>query len=164
MASRVLGVDPSLASTGLALLINGKVILASLITTSPKCSTAERLSEIHSSFAATLAVWVPDIAAFEDQFAGRNMKTLKLLSQVKGVLLMTCAEMKIPIVNYAPTSVKMVITGRGNASKEDVAAAVIGDCSDHVQCYLSTLKKTDDVTDAIAIAKTYLATPKEDAI
>ena len=60
-----------------------------------------------------LALGIIDLRKFGDHY-------LKL-GRAQGVAMAAAIERQVPITEYAPTKIKMAITGNGNASKEQVA-------------------------------------------
>ena len=64
----------------------------------------------------------PDELAIEAPFYGKNVKSMLLLGRAQGVAISAALSRSIPIFEYAPKKIKLSITGKGNASKEQVAA------------------------------------------
>lgn len=121
---RILGLDPSLRGTGLA------VVAASGGAFSAICSETVRnpaawphsrcLQRIREVAEACIDRERPDAAAIESPFLGRNARTTITLGEVRGVLLAVCAAREVPVYEYAPGAVKRAVTGRGEAPKEQV--------------------------------------------
>ena len=55
-------------------------------------------------------------------FFGKNVQSMLKLGRAQGVAMSAALYRDIPIFEYAPKKIKMAITGRGTASKEQVAA------------------------------------------
>src|SRR6056297_185012 len=64
----------------------------------------------------------PDEIAIEAPFYGKNVQSMLKLGRAQGVAMAAGLARSIPIFEYAPRKIKMAITGRGNASKEQVAS------------------------------------------
>ena len=64
----------------------------------------------------------PDELAIEAPFFGKNVQSMLKLGRAQGVAMSAALYRDIPIFEYAPKKIKMAITGRGTASKEQVAA------------------------------------------
>ena len=64
--------------------------------------------------------------------------------------MMTLGASKIPISEYAPAQIKLIVTGSGKASKKEVIEAVMY----HLD--MKYAPKPDDSADALAIALTRL--------
>lgn len=147
---RILGIDPGLATTGYAVLEKEKHILsavdAGVISTSKDTPNIERLKTIYEDCISLIKNYKPDCCAIEELFFAKNARTAFLVGQARGVVLLACAQNKLPVSEYTPLQVKQSITGYGNATKKQVQYMV---------CALLKLKsapKPDDVADAIAIA------------
>jgi Holliday junction resolvasome, endonuclease subunit len=77
---------------------------------------------------------------------GKNPQVMLKLGRAQGAAIAAALKKDIPIFEYAPRSVKLSITGKGAASKEQVAAMVQNILGiNYPQKYL-------DATDALAIA------------
>jgi len=156
---RILGIDPSLSSTGWAIIENGKVIKSGTIKTSAKDGDfIKRLDKIWLAFNFLLTELCHgkcfNFFAIEDVFINRrNLQVPIQLAKVHGALITTillkaneAETIAKRIKIYAPRFVKQVITGNGNASKEQVIKMV------HLQAgYKGTQL---DESDAIAVALT----------
>ena len=64
--------------------------------------------------------------------------------------MMVLASKNIPISEYSPAQIKLIIAGTGKASKKEVLEAVMYDLK------LNKAPKPDDSADALAIALTKL--------
>jgi len=78
-----------------------------------KC-IAERVSSLIESF-------LPDEMAIEAPFFGKNVQSMLKLGRAQGVAMAMGLLKEVPITEYAPLKIKMAITGKGGASKEQVA-------------------------------------------
>jgi len=63
-----------------------------------------------------------DELAIEAPFYGKNVQSMLKLGRAQGVAMAASLTRKIPVQEYLPKKVKKAITGRGAASKEQVAA------------------------------------------
>lgn len=149
--SRYLGLDPGLNRTGYALLqrtsVGPKLLEGGVIRSSPSDSLARRVHEIGSGVRDVLEEHRPGAVALEQVFSfGKNPKTALLMAHARGALLMTIAEVGLPIVHYTPTQIKKLLTGSGRASKSQIQSAV------KAELRLSDILEPNDVADASAIA------------
>ena len=90
----------------------------------------------------------PDELAIEAPFFGKNVQSMLKLGRAQGVVIAAAIARQIPIHEYAPTQIKQAITGRGAASKEQVAALMqrmLNIADERMLPYL-------DATDALAAA------------
>ncbi len=120
----ILGLDPSLSSTGYGLiratgnrlthLANGQ------LKTDPKHPLPQRLAHLAALLDAILADHAPDAAAAEEIFVNKNPQSTLKLAQARGVVLMLAARSGIEVGEYAPALIKKAVTGTGAADKAQV--------------------------------------------
>jgi len=149
---RVLAVDPSLRSTGFALLekVNGKVrsIDYGLIRNRPEVPVSSCLVAVRDRLAELIQRHEPDCAAIESTIFVQSYKTAITLGAVRGAALIAMAERGVPIYEYAPRRVKQAVVGRGAAAKQQVGfmiRAMLG----------LTENPPPDAADALAIGLTH---------
>lgn len=63
----------------------------------------------------------PDELAAEAPFFGKNVQSMLKLGRAQGVALAAALYRNLPIFEYSPRKIKQSITGKGGASKEQVA-------------------------------------------
>ena len=104
------------------------------------------LKTIMSEVTVLIDKYHPDELAIEAPFYGKNPQVMLKLGRAQGAAVAAALGRDIPIFEYAPRSIKLAVTGKGAASKEQVAmmAQRLLDI-DIPQEYL-------DATDALAIA------------
>lgn len=88
----------------------------------------------------------PDEIAIEAPFFGKNVQSMLKLGRAQGVAMAAGLSREIPVTEYSPRKIKMAITGRGSASKEQVAKMLQSTLN------LKTLPKNLDSTDGLAAA------------
>ena len=152
---RILGIDPGLNRTGYGLLHRnrGQIVLdeGGVIATSTEQSLADRIHEIASEIRAIITEWQPRTIAIEQVFSlGKNPKSAILLAHVRGAILSTAREAGLQVVHYKPTQIKKLLTGYGQASKEQMQQAVQRELG------LTETPRPHDVADALAIALCHL--------
>ena len=117
----ILGIDPGLAGTGFALLSGSNLVLScSTLTTGPG-RDGVRLLAITKYLRELLAANPPTEASLEELFMGRNTSSAIGVAQARGAILMVLEECGVPVFEYKPSQVKMVLTGYGNADKAQIA-------------------------------------------
>jgi crossover junction endodeoxyribonuclease RuvC len=117
----ILGIDPGLAGTGFALLSGSDLVLScSTLVTSPG-RDGVRLLAITKHLRDLLAANPPTEASLEELFMGRNTSSAIGVAQARGAILMVLEECGVPVFEYKPSQVKMVLTGYGNADKAQIA-------------------------------------------
>ncbi|HEY5553129.1 MAG TPA: crossover junction endodeoxyribonuclease RuvC [Opitutaceae bacterium] len=127
---RVLGVDPSLRGTGLAVIefAPGRtpLLLASrTVKIPPKLPMAHCLGEIHRAVAAILAAHPVGHVALEKTIYVQNISTAQILGAARGAAIAAAALSGCEVFEYPPLRVKQAVVGRGRASKEQVARTVM---------------------------------------
>ena len=126
--SCVLGVDPGVASVGLAAVArrNGAavVIWSRTVTTSADLAEAARLRQIYAAVREAIAEQRPVAVAVERLMWGRNTGSAMKVSRASGVILLAAEDAGLPVEEYAPLEIKMAVTGVGNAEKAQVRRAL----------------------------------------
>jgi crossover junction endodeoxyribonuclease RuvC len=142
----ILGIDPGLAGTGFALLSEPNLVLAcSTVVTIPGRDGA-RLLTITTHLRALLADHQPAEASVEELFMGRNATSAVGVAQARGAILTVLEECGIPVFEYKPSQVKVILTGYGNADKAQIARMLAA------QVKVPAGRIDDHGRDAIAIA------------
>lgn len=142
----ILGVDPGLAGTGFALLAEPNLVLScSTVVTIPGRDGA-RLLTIANHLRAILADNPPAEASIEELFMGRNATSAVGVAQARGAILTVLEELGIPVYEYKPSQVKVILTGYGNADKGQIGRMLAA------QVKMPEGKLDDHARDAIAIA------------
>jgi crossover junction endodeoxyribonuclease RuvC len=118
-----------------------------MIRTDPGRSDGERMVEIAADLRQLIRHWRPDLAAVEKFFFYRSSTTIAVV-QARGVLVMTLARFRIPVVEFPPMQIKLVLAGHGHAEKGEVLAAVMRELA------LEAPPRPDDAADALAVALT----------
>ncbi len=85
---------------------------------------AERLGRIHSEVVRIIAESRPDSAALEAVFSHRNPRSAILLGHARGAALAACGNAGLAAAEYAPTRVKLAVSGYGRADKTQVKLMV----------------------------------------
>ncbi|HYM97239.1 MAG TPA: crossover junction endodeoxyribonuclease RuvC [Candidatus Sulfotelmatobacter sp.] len=142
----ILGIDPGLAGTGFALLAEPNVVLAcSTVVTIPGRDGA-RLLTITNHLRSLLAEHPPAEASIEELFMGRNATSAVGVAQARGAILAVLEECAVPVFEYKPSQVKVILTGYGNADKAQIARML------SAQVKVPEGRLDDHARDAIAIA------------
>ncbi|MDQ6691355.1 MAG: crossover junction endodeoxyribonuclease RuvC [Candidatus Dormibacteraeota bacterium] len=121
-ADLILGIDPGLAQTGYALLREPADVLAcGTIQTPAGARSGLRLLQIQQELEGVLDRFRVREAALEELFMGSNRTSVIGVAQARGVVLALLEGRGIPTQEYKPASVKLVVSGYGNASKAQMA-------------------------------------------
>ena len=146
----ILGIDPGTNIMGFGLievkgsklnLIALDVIKLDYLETQPL-----KLKNIFEKVLALIDHFHPDEVALEAPFFGKNVQSMLKLGRAQGVAMAAALYRDIPIFEYSPRKVKQSITGRGNASKEQVSAML------NRMFIIAEQPKYFDATDAVAVA------------
>lgn len=127
---RVLGIDPSLRGTGLALIefAAGRpavLLRCETLRMAPKLTMAHCLGEIHRAVAAYVADFDPAHVALEQTIYVQNFQTAQILGAARGAAIAAAALRGKEVFEYPPLRVKQAVTGQGRASKEQLARTVM---------------------------------------
>jgi crossover junction endodeoxyribonuclease RuvC len=150
----VLGVDPGIASTGVAAVRGAsgrpRVEWAVTVRTPSGQDEAARLRHIHTAIADAIREWSPASVAIERLAWGRNVVSAMSVARASGVILLAAAQAGLAVTEYPPTEVKLGITGSGSAGKDQVRRALarlLGVTGTPVE---------PDAADAVAVAVCHL--------
>jgi crossover junction endodeoxyribonuclease RuvC len=146
---RIIGIDPGMAITGYGIIDidNNRilnVVTYGCIVTHKRLTLPQRLLSIHQELMDIISKYQPDVAAVEELFFCKNLKTALNVGYARGVILLVIAETKLEVVEYTPLQVKQAVCGAGHASKIQIQKAI--------KLLLNITPTIDDVTDALAIA------------
>ena len=127
----ILGIDPSLRGTGLAVVEilgpNRRTLLHSrTVRIKPSVSMFNCLGQINESVSDILNTHSIDAVAVEQTIYVQNFQTAQVLGAARGAAIAAAAVMGKPIYEYAPLRIKQAVVGVGRASKEQVAKTVMG--------------------------------------
>ena len=123
-----LGIDPGSWRTGWGLVRQegSRVLLVAAGTVAARRGEPieQRLAVLHAEVGALLERWRPERVGVESVFHGRNTRSLVVLGQARGALIAAIGGRGLAFSELAPAEVKKAVTGRGGASKEQVAHMV----------------------------------------
>jgi len=139
---KILGIDPGLEATGIALIefdfSNLKVLLLDTLYTNDKYSLPEKFALIFNYIKNIVTSYSPDWMVIEEVFTQKYPFSATKIAQVQAILFLIAGLYNIPVKTYHPTEVKKAITGSGRANKEDIKNIVLSlfpvggkDLSDH---------------------------------
>lgn len=165
----ILGLDPGTATTGYGILnindsVDFEVYDCGLIETKKDIAPAVRLVQIHDQVCWLIEKHKPDIMVIEKVFFSNNAKTAIRVGQAQGVMLFCAAKHKLECVEYAPGTIKKVISGNGRSNKKEMQAALRKLFGSIINTFKGSngkqLGKThiDNAIDALAIALTHAYT------
>lgn len=146
----ILGVDPGTTITGFGIIKisanKPELITLGVIKLQKFKDPYLKLREIFSKTLDLIDDFHPDELAIEAPFYGKNVQSMLKLGRAQGVSIAAALYRSVPIFEYAPRKIKMSITGRGNASKEQVAGML------QSLLQIKSMPDMPDATDGLAAA------------
>ncbi|MBS0662017.1 MAG: crossover junction endodeoxyribonuclease RuvC [Verrucomicrobia bacterium] len=129
-SGRVLGVDPSLRGTGLALIEfqpgrQPVLLRCQTVKVPARVPLAGALAEIHRAVTAFVSGTGIRHVALEQTIYVQNVRTAQILGAARGAAIAAAALHELPVFEYPPLRVKQAVVGAGHASKEQVARTVM---------------------------------------
>lgn len=124
----ILGIDPSLSSTGLC-LINDKGIIIDCMSINHNLEDPNRLMYIYDRLMSVYWNYGPDHVAYERQVPqmryNNSASSIVPLAELAGILKLSLLKYKSrSVYRYPPEDIKLFATGNGKATKEDMMKAV----------------------------------------
>lgn len=121
----ILGIDPGTNIMGYGVIHQQgskiKLITMGVLKLGAYDNHPMKLKKIFERTLALIDEYQPDEMALEAPFMGKNPQSMLKLGRAQGVAMASGLYRNIPIFEYAPRKIKQSITGRGTASKEQVA-------------------------------------------
>ena len=158
----ILGIDPgtTILGYGLIHIQNKKIELLNfgVVQLQKLENQADKLKRICDRIDGIMDEYKPDEMAIEAPFFGKNVQSMLKLGRAQGAAIVAGASNNIEVIEYSPRRIKQSITGRGNASKEQVAKML------QSTLQLTSLPKYFDETDALAVAVCHINASKKIAV
>ncbi len=146
----ILGLDPGTTTTGFGLInfdgIDHHLIDYGCISTTPKASIQDKISEMMNDLDELLKTSHPDQVCIEELFFSKNVKTGIQVAESRGAMVYKISQFGFKLFQYKPNVIKQQICGDGNANKESIQKMV------KMLLNISEIPKPDDAADALAIA------------
>ncbi len=124
-AFRILGVDPGTLRLGYGVLdargSTAEHVESGVLAVPASWDAARRLGELARRLEEVIARAKPAAIAMEASFFGANARSLIRLGEARGMVLALAGRAGLEVRDYPPATVKLAVTGRGAASKEQVA-------------------------------------------
>lgn len=147
---RILGIDPGFATIGFGLIESDRGAVRMLrygaITTPAGLEFPQRLTMIYDDMTELLELLKPDAAAVEELFFNTNITTGIQVAHGRGIILLACQKVGVPIFEYTPLQVKQAVAGYGRAEKRQVMEMT------RRLLHLTQIPKPDDAADGLALA------------
>ena len=147
---RIMGIDPGTNYMGYGVLeVEGRTVRSVVLGDIDLHKLADpyaKLRYIFERVGALIDEYGPREVALESPFFGENVQSMLKLGRAQGVAMAAALSRSLTVFEYAPMRIKQSITGRGSATKEQVAGIV---------CRLLTVDRPPrrlDATDGMAVA------------
>ncbi len=147
---RIMGIDPGTNYMGYGVLeIEGRTVRSVVLGDIDLHKLADpyaKLRYIFERVGALIEEYAPQEVALESPFFGENVQSMLKLGRAQGGAMAAALSRDRQVFEYAPMRIKQAITGRGSATKEQVAAIV---------CRILTIDQPPrrlDATDGMAVA------------
>ena len=145
-----MGIDPGLTATGWGIIRKSgrkiSYIDSGKIPSNASVRMGERLNRIFKELRGIAAKYQVDCCAVESGYVGKSAQSALKLGQARAAAVLAVEQCGIPVIDISPREVKMAITGRGAAAKEQVGYMV-----EHM-LRIKFDKGEQDISDALAIA------------
>lgn len=146
----ILGIDPGTNILGYGLILcKGKkieLLKMDVLKLGHLSDHALKLKKIFDTITLLIDEYHPDELAIEAPFFGKNVQSMLKLGRAQGVAIAAGLSRELAIFEYAPRKIKQSITGKGAASKEQVAAML------NNLLEIKEQPKYLDATDGLAVA------------
>ncbi len=147
---RIIGIDPGTNFMGYGILeVEGRTLRALALGEIDLHKIEDPYAKLHHIFervSALVSEYTPREVALEAPFFGTNVQSMLKLGRAQGVAMAAALSQNVDVFEYAPTRVKQAITGRGAATKEQLAAIV------EATLKVKSPSKRLDATDGMAVA------------
>lgn len=148
---RILGIDPGTNILGFGIIdIRGKelrIVESGVLTLLHLDSGPEKLRRIFDRTRELIVRHRPDELAIEAPFQGKNVQSMLKLGRAQGVSIAAAIAEGVAYTEYAPRRVKQAVTGKGGATKEQVASML-----DHILGFPVREQVPIDASDALGVA------------
>jgi crossover junction endodeoxyribonuclease RuvC len=146
----ILGIDPGtqMLGWGVIEIKGGKASYISMgvFNFKKECDHFSKIAAVYREVNLLITRYKPDELAIEAPFYGKNIQSMLKLGRAQGAAISAALNHNMPITEYAPKKVKLSITGKGAASKEQVASVLLSILS------ISDKPGSFDATDGLAVA------------
>jgi crossover junction endodeoxyribonuclease RuvC len=146
----ILGIDPGTNILGYALIHQQnssiRLIEMDVLRLEKISDGALKLKKIFETVLGLIEKHHPDELSIEAPFYGKNVQSMLKLGRSQGVAIAAALYKSLPVFEYEPRKIKQSVTGKGSASKEQVAAML------QRLINFGEMPKYLDATDALAVA------------
>ena len=130
--SVVMGVDPGVASTGVAVVrregSRHEVVWATTVRTPAGQAEAIRLRTVYGAVREAISEHRPDSVSIERLMWGKNAGSAMSVARASGVVLLAAAEAGLTIDEYAPRPTMRAPRSRASSTASRTRATASDDC------------------------------------
>ena len=124
----ILGIDPSLRGTGLAVIdtrgTSPRLLASETLRMHASVPTHICLARIHEAAVRLAGEHRAESVALEATVYVQNLRTVHILGASRGAALAAAGRLGLAVAEYAPSRIKQAVTGNGKASKQQVEGMV----------------------------------------
>lgn len=146
----IMGIDPGTNNLGIGVIgfkgQKAEILVMDTLKLDKISDHQAKLKRIFETVLRFIDQFHPEEFAIESPFFGKNVQSMLKLGRAQGVAMAAALYRNLPVFEYSPRKIKQAITGRGNASKEQVAAML-----QHL-AVVQNAPEYFDTTDAVAVA------------
>lgn len=121
----ILGIDPGTTIMGYAVISSvdhePRLLLMGSLDQRKIADHYQRIARIFERTLQLIDEYKPNALSIESPFYGNNIQSMLKLGRAQGAAISAALYRSVPVTEYAPRKIKQVITGYGNASKEQIA-------------------------------------------
>ena len=124
---KILGIDPSLRSTGYAILKKHNNITTYIdggLVKTKSLDIAGSLAEIVDNIDNIVVNFNPELVVMEKIFINKNPLSSIHLSYARGVILSVIGKYNLSLQEFAPNFIKKSIAGSGSATKDQMVRMI----------------------------------------
>lgn len=153
--SRILAIDPGTRHMGIAVLEGGSLIRHGVEVFTRRASHRQILAVGRKKILRLLSDFRPDVVVVEKTLLANNPNT-EIITKFSKQIVRTVKRKRLPIIQFAPSTVKKTVCGDGHASKSEVARSMVARFSE-LKAYLRQDRRWKDKFqsnrfDAVAVA------------
>lgn len=127
MSEVILGIDPGSRITGYGLIRKGEKLAPldyGCIRPPATMKFTDKCHTIYQGVDALIEKHRPSTLVIETQFIKLNVKSAFNIVVLRGFILACAKNRGLKVYEYAPTKIKIAVTGRGHAKKHQVQAMI----------------------------------------
>ncbi|HEX7017645.1 MAG TPA: crossover junction endodeoxyribonuclease RuvC [Patescibacteria group bacterium] len=120
-----------------------------IIQTEKKAAIFDRYLQIQEELHQVIETYRPSELAIEQLYFSKNTTTALRVSEARGVIIASCLRHGLKVFEYNPGTIKLAVTGHGQANKAAVDKMV------RLQLAIKDEPVMDDTMDALALLLTH---------